>query len=216
MERELLEKMFEFHGHKCWASALGLRAGLIALRELGSPRSGAKTLYTILETGYNHGAGCFGDGVQYATGCTTGKGNLLRNPRGKLAFTLIDPQKRKQIRISFNPKIREQIAKSNFMKKRSQGIPPTEIPEEDVWEVVNLVLNAPEEEVLFIGKVEDSNFEPPFEVMGMEVCEICGEIVSLPYIRLLGTNKACSTGNKKVCIDCSGYEEGFEKGRYEK
>jgi formylmethanofuran dehydrogenase subunit E len=66
MERELLEKMFEFHGHKCWASALGLRAGLIALRELGSPRSGAKTFYTILETGYNHGAGCFGDGVQYA------------------------------------------------------------------------------------------------------------------------------------------------------
>jgi formylmethanofuran dehydrogenase subunit E len=35
MEKELLNKMFEFHGHKCWASALGLRAGLLAMEKLG-------------------------------------------------------------------------------------------------------------------------------------------------------------------------------------
>jgi len=35
MEKELLNKMFEFHVHKCWASALGLRAELLAMEKLG-------------------------------------------------------------------------------------------------------------------------------------------------------------------------------------
>jgi|GEM_PF-2767787 formylmethanofuran dehydrogenase subunit E len=35
MEKELLNKMFEFHGHKCWASASGLTAGLLAMEKLG-------------------------------------------------------------------------------------------------------------------------------------------------------------------------------------
>ncbi|PMP96372.1 MAG: formylmethanofuran dehydrogenase [Thermodesulfobacterium geofontis] len=212
MDRELLNKMFEFHGHKCWASALGLRAGLLALEKLGVKRANVKELFVILETGYNHGAACFGDGVQFATGCTAGKGNLIKKPRGKLAFTLIDPKQGKQIRICFNPKIREKIANSSFMKKRSAGVPPTEIPPEEVMEVVNLVLDSPVEDVLLIGNVEDSHFDPPAEVMGMAICDICGEMVARPYLRLIGSGQACEVGEfKKVCIDCSGYKEGFEK-----
>jgi len=121
--------MFEFHGHKCWASALGFRAGLIALKKLGVERAKAKELYTIIETGSFHGGSCFGDGVQFATGCTAGKGNFIKKPRGKLAFTLIDIKDWKEIRISINPKIKEKIAQYAFMKKRAAGIPPYEIPE---------------------------------------------------------------------------------------
>jgi formylmethanofuran dehydrogenase subunit E len=207
MKSELLNKMFEFHGHKCWASALGLRAGLFALEKLGVERAKAKELYIILETGYHHGAGCFGDGVQFATGCTLGKGNLIRRPRGKLAFTLIDPKQGKEIRLCFNPKIGEKIGASNFMKKRAAGVPPHEIPEEAVLEVINLVLDSPIEEVLLIGEVKESHFESPVEVMGLEVCEICKEPVAKAYVRIIGGGQSI----KKVCIDCSGYEEGFEK-----
>jgi len=207
MERELLNKMFEFHGHKCWASALGFRTGLLAMEKLGVKRANVKELFVILETGYHHAAGCFGDGVQFATGCTAGKGNLIRKPRGKLAFTLIDPKHWKQIRLCFNPKIREKIANSSFMKKRSAGVPPTEISEEEVMEVINLVLDSPVEDVLLVGKVGESHFEPPHEVMGLEVCEICGEPVAKAYVRIIGSGQNI----KKVCIDCSGYEEGFEK-----
>jgi len=212
IDRETLDKLFEFHGHKCWASALGFRAGQIALENLGVKRANVKELFVILETGYNHGAGCFGDGVQFATGCTAGKGNLIKKPRGKLAFTLIDPKQGKQIRLCFNPKIREKIANSTFMKKRAAGVPPTEISEEEVMEVINLLLESPMEEVLLVGKVEDSYFETPTEVMGMGVCDICGEMVARPYLRLIGKAQACEVVElKKVCIDCSGYEEGFEK-----
>lgn len=84
-DKQILTDLFKFHGHKCWASATGLRAGMAALRVLGAGRSGAKSLHAILETGYYHAAECFGDGIQYATGCTLGKGNIEKNPKGKLA-----------------------------------------------------------------------------------------------------------------------------------
>ena len=203
IDKHQLEKMFEFHGHKCWASALGFRAGLIALKKLGVERAKAKELYTIIETGSFHGGGCFGDGVQFATGCTAGKGNFIKKPRGKLAFTLIDIKDWKEIRISINPKIKEKIAQSAFMKKRAAGIPPYEIPEEEIMEVVNYVLDSPEDEVLIIGEVKETNFEPPTEVMGMINCEICGELVAKAFVRVIG-----QPGNLKlVCIDCAGYEE---------
>ncbi len=78
MDKKLLNKMFDFHGHKYWASALGLRAGLFALEKLGVKRSNVKELFVVLETGYNHGAGCFDDGVRFATGCTEGQDCKLK------------------------------------------------------------------------------------------------------------------------------------------
>ena len=83
--RQTLLKALEFHGHRCWASVAGVRAGLAALRELGVKRSGGRQLHGFVEIGDDHGGMCFGDGVQYATGCTLGKGNLEKTPYGKLA-----------------------------------------------------------------------------------------------------------------------------------
>lgn len=203
IDQELLNMLFKFHGHKCWASALGLRAGLIALRELKTQRTGTRSLYCFIEIGQAHGAVCFADGVQVATGCSTGKGNLIKVPRGKLAFTLIDTKKWQQIRIAYNGKLKDQIAQTAFMKKRAAGIPPTEIPDKEAMEVVNMVFSAPENEIFIISPISEAKFEPPEEILGSIVCGICGEWVSLPYVRILG--------EKKVCIDCAGYPEGFEK-----
>jgi formylmethanofuran dehydrogenase subunit E len=72
----------------CWASVAGVRIGLAALRVLGVKRSGGTQLYGIVEIGEDHGGTCFGDGVQYATGCTFGKGNIRKQPYGKLALSL--------------------------------------------------------------------------------------------------------------------------------
>jgi len=72
--KDVLNETFKFHGHICWASAIGTRAGLAALRELGVGRTGTSgELHCISEIGDNHGAQCFADGVQYSTGCTLGK-----------------------------------------------------------------------------------------------------------------------------------------------
>ena len=63
-DREVLQKALEFHGHRCWASVAGVRAGLAALRELGVKRSGGRQLHAFIEIGVDHGGMCFGDGVQ--------------------------------------------------------------------------------------------------------------------------------------------------------
>lgn len=197
-DKQALLDMIKFHGHKCWASAAGLRMGLVALRVLGAERSGAKSLHAILETGYHHAAGCFGDGIQYATGCTFGKGNIEKNPKGKLAVTVIDKSKGKAVRISFKPTLREKIRNSAFMRKRSQGIPPDQIPEEEQMELVNLIWDAPEEDILIIGPVEKHEWEEPEELMRMVICDGCNEMVAESYMRVVA--------GKPFCIDCAGYD----------
>ncbi|NLE93518.1 MAG: hypothetical protein GX599_05925 [Chloroflexi bacterium] len=154
-DRMILEKALEFHGHRCWASVAGVRVGLAALEKLGVKRSGGTQLYGIVEIGEDHGGMCFGDGVQYATGCTFGKGNIRKNPLGKLGFTLIEKDTNHAVRVVFTSKLQKQIAASNFMQQRAAGISPDEIPMEDQMELVELVWNAPEEEVLKVGEVFD-------------------------------------------------------------
>ncbi len=200
MEKTVLEKAFEFHGHICWASAAGVRAGLAALKELGVERTGSSgELHCILEIGDNHGAQCFADGVQYATGCTIGKGCIEKTGWGKLALTLIDKKKEKAVRVSYKPGRHKMVAESSFMRKRGQGIPPTEIAKEEAWEMANLIYEAPEDEVLAIGKVENYKWEDDFgEIMGLVPCAQCGELVSKVYLRVVG--------DRHVCIPCSGYD----------
>jgi formylmethanofuran dehydrogenase subunit E len=197
--KDILDKTFQFHGHICWASAIGARAGLAALRELGVERTGTSgELHCIVEIGDNHGAQCFADGVQYSTGCTLGKGNMEKAGWGKLAITLIDKQKEQAVRVSYKPERHKMIAESSFMKKRADGIPPTQIPEEEAWEMANILWDAPESEVLTIGTVEPCPYEDFGEVMGLVPCDSCKELVSKKYLRVVG--------DKHMCIPCSGYD----------
>lgn len=196
-EKQILLDALTFHGHKCWASTAGVRAGLAALKALGSNRSGAKSLHAILENGYYHGAMCFGDGVQYATGCTFGKGNIEKEPKGKLAVTVIDKAKKKAVRVAYKPTLQEQIKNSAFMQKRAAGVPPTQIPENEQWELVNLIWEASEKDVLTIGPIVDYDWNEPAEIVRFAVCSQCSELVAEPYLRIVE--------GKPLCMDCSGY-----------
>lgn len=199
METEnLLSETFKFHGHICWASAIGARAGVVALRALGVSRTGTSgELHLLIEIGDDHGAQCFADGVQYSTGCTFGKGNIEKTGFGKLAITLIDKNEERAVRVSYKPGRHQMIAESSFMKKRGAGVPPTQIPQEEAWEMVNILWEAPESEVLTVGEVEPFPYENFGEVMGLIPCASCGEMVSKKYLRVVG--------DKHMCIPCSGY-----------
>ncbi len=196
-DRDVLLEALRFHGHKCWASAAGVRAGLAALEALGVQRSGAKSLHAILEHGDYHGARCFGDGVQYSTGCTLGKGNVERRARGKLAVTLIDKAGGKAVRVAYRPTLQKQIRESSFMRKRSSGVPPTEIPESEAWELVDLIWDAPREQVLAVGPLDSVAWSEPEEIVRFAICEGCEELVAEPYMRLVE--------GQPRCLDCAGY-----------
>lgn len=197
-DREFLSKALEFHGHRCWASVAGVRAGLAARRVLGVPRSGGSQLFAVVEIGEEHGGMCFGDGVQYATGCTFGKGNLRKAPLGKLTVTLTDKTTGRAVRVAYKPTLQRQIADSAFMRQRADGVQPDEIPEEDQLALVHLVWDAPESDVLSIGEVVEDTTDWLPEVMGFLPCESCGELAALAYVRVVG--------QRKMCIPCSGYD----------
>jgi len=197
-DKEILMDALKFHGHRCWASVAGVRVGLAALRTLGVKRSGGTQLYGIVEIGEDHGGMCFGDGVQYATGCTFGKGNIRKEPYGKLTLTLIDKATDRSVRVSYRPTLQKQIAESAFMRKRGMGIMPDEIPLEEQMELVNMVWGAPEPDILNIGEITPYKREWFPEVLGFKPCESCGELTAHAYLRVVGA--------KHVCIPCSGYD----------
>lgn len=197
-ERETLMKALEFHGHRCWASVAGVRAGLAALRVLNVKRSGGRQLHAYIEIGEDHGGMCFGDGVQYSTGCTLGKGNMEKTGYGKLAVTVIERVSNRAVRVSYKPTLQKQIGASAFMIKRGEGMEPDEIPEAEQIELVDLIWNAPEADVLAIGEIFQFEREWFPEVMGFVPCAACHELTARAYLRVVG--------DKHVCIPCSGYE----------
>jgi formylmethanofuran dehydrogenase subunit E len=193
----ILEQALGFHGHKCWASTAGVRLGLAAMRELGVSRAGAKELHAVIEIGDYHGGMCFGDGIQFTTGCTFGKGNIEKSGEGKFAVTLVDKKSNRAVRVAYKPTLQPRIKATPFMQKRSAGVPASQIPETEQMEVVHLVWDAPEESVMKVGPVETRVWQEPEEVVRFVVCPKCGELVAEPYARV--------AEGAIVCAACSGY-----------
>ena len=81
---------------------------------------------------------CFGDGVRYTTGCAFGKGNIREDAHGKLAFTLIEKDTNRAVRVSNKPALQKQISKSEFMTTRGLGVMPDDIPEAEQIAMVDL------------------------------------------------------------------------------
>ena len=81
LTKETIDRTVAFHGHWCPGLAGGIRAAEWALSELGA-RSEDEELVAVVETDM-----CGVDAIQYLTGCTFGKGNLVYRDYGKNAFT---------------------------------------------------------------------------------------------------------------------------------
>jgi len=83
LPQETIAKVISFHGHSCPGLSIGIRASELSRRELGDLPD--TRMVCIVETDM-----CGIDAVQYLTGCTFGKGNLIHRDYGKIAFTFFD------------------------------------------------------------------------------------------------------------------------------
>ncbi len=199
--KEYLETGFKFHGHKCPAMPMGLKAGLAAMNRLGVERSKDKELFVESETGEGHAAGCFLDGVMTATGCTYGKSNIKKLFYNKLAFTLTDTRIGKAVRVSVKPGFLENALNSPFVQKRKAGIPPQDIPPEITDPLVSKIISLPEAEFLEISEVFTVDIKKKKgAVFETKRCEKCGEATFLNKLRI-------GKDGKTLCIPCSEYGE---------
>ena len=73
LSNDLLEGAVKFHGHFGPFLILGLRAGLLGVDYLGKDYF---EMRAKVETVLHPPRSCFIDGIQFASGCTTGKDNL--------------------------------------------------------------------------------------------------------------------------------------------
>ncbi len=195
--KEYLDVAWEFHGHRCPAMPMGLRAGLTAMKALGVERSKDKELFVEAETGKGHAAGCFLDGIMTATGCTYGKSNIQKLYYNKMAFTLVDTKAGKAVRVSLKPDFFEKALNSPFVQERKKGVPPQDIPAAITDPLVERVLGLRDSDFLNISDVFQKDVRKGSPTFDVNRCEKCGETVF--------TDKLTKTADGRLlCIPCSG------------
>jgi formylmethanofuran dehydrogenase subunit E len=199
--KEYYDVALEFHGHKCPAMPMGLRAGLAALKALGVERAKDKELIVESETGEGQAAGCFVDGLMVATGATYGKANIKKFNYGKMAFTLIDTRTGSAVRASLKPEFFEKALSSPFVQKRREGMLPQDIPLEITQPQVERVLSLKEVEFLTISDVFQRKVKKGSTNFDLKRCAKCGEAVFTDKLKE-------GPGGKAICIPCSEAEGG--------
>ena len=188
---ELLELGFKFHGHRCPGMPLGLRVGLAAMEKLGVSRAKDGEVLALIETGEAHCAGCFGDGIQVATGCTYGKGNIKKTHYGKIAVTLVDVKNQKAVRANVASEFFTKMEQSPFMQQRNDGVPASKVPGDISQPSIDMVMSMPDSAFIEVSDVFDHDIKPPVVQFKRVKCDVCGEMVIEKYARVLDDKIAC-------------------------
>ena len=197
-EKELLYSALNMHGHICGGMPLGFKAGLAALKALNAKREPNMDKMVIVFSGERHAAGCFADGVQFATGCTFGKGLMKKEPKGKFSFLLIDKVNEKAVQVTIKPEVMLNAFKSPFVEMRKKGIKPTEIPEDLAQNMFKRPFSLKDEDLSIIKGPFDFSIPKGKSCFNLVTCEKCGDAVAENYIKL--------EDGKKVCIDCWSFK----------
>ena len=170
------QQCVNFHGHSCPGLAIGFRACEAVRKKLDLHFSQDEELVCVTEND-----ACGVDAVQFLTGCTMGKGNLIYKARGKMAFSFFSRASGANVRVVFK-----------------QGF-PAEGMDRTTWQ--EHILKAPLDELF---DIKEPAYEPPPQARLFKrlVCEQCGEGMAEHMARF--------QEGKTVCLDClTGYSRGW-------
>lgn len=184
------------HGHKCPAMPMGLRAGMAALEALGVERAADGQLVALIEIDSDHCATCYADGIQMATGCTFGKGNIKKLGYGKFSLTLVERKTGRSVRVTTRNEIIKRNQESEFIQYRKRGVPASMIEPALVDPYVDFILQASVADLFKVGEIKETKLPAgrPHD-FNTQVCSECGEIMVERYARL--------KEGKLVCIPCA-------------
>jgi formylmethanofuran dehydrogenase subunit E len=196
IDEATLQQVVAFHGHLCPGLAMGVQAAGIALREIG-PHAQDEEIVAVTETDM-----CGVDAIQFLTGCTYGKGNLIHTDIGKNAFTFYRRSDGKAIRIASRPDAwqRDPEHEALFATVRSGGASDEERAlSRELHEALSRQVLAQSPDELFDVKAVDS--EPPGKarIHASVACSACGEEVMETRVRLLQGQELCGP-----CFEASG------------
>ncbi len=196
ISKELIEETTRFHGHWCPGLAIGIRASEIALEEMG--KAADEDVVAVAEAD-----NCAVDAIQYLTGCTLGKGNLIFKDYGKSAFSFYRRSDGKSLRLVLRPGVfgEEGAAIGKLHKKMQEG-GLTEEEERQRKEMRAAVSRRiMEGEATDVFELTNPRHPMPKKarVMGSLICEACGESTMESRTRRLG--------GEVLCIPCFELKE---------
>jgi formylmethanofuran dehydrogenase subunit E len=178
-----------FHGHWCPGLALGIRVAEVALARM-ERHAEDEEIVAVVETD-----NCAVDAIQYLTGCTFGKGNLVHLDYGKNAFTFIRRSDRKAIRV--------RVRSGGWGTRDGGDAPPAEISpgdqaalqrarpgESTPAERAQAILDAPLDKLV---RVEEVQPQVPrrARIHDSVTCAECGERVMETRARLFRGETLC-------------------------
>jgi len=181
ISEEELKAVIAFHGHWCPGLATGIRISEIALEEFG--KSSDEEIVAVSESD-----NCAVDAVQFLTGCSVGKGNLILKNIGKIAFSFYRRSDGKALRVISRSNVARGTSEEyrNLQDKRNQGtITESETArlQELRWEHCTRILESDLDEMFVTGKPLEP--APPFAPMKKSlICAECGEMVMETKARL--------------------------------
>ena len=172
LSEETIAKVADFHGHSCPGLSIGIRASEMARRELGDLPD--TRMVCITETDM-----CGVDAVQYLTGCTFGKGNLIHRDYGKMAFTFFDRENGQGFRCILKPDANGDMGEA--LSRLSRKIAEGQANQEDEKRVQVLRQQIQERimtadlDALFEITVARQRIPRKARVLESLVCEMCEE-----------------------------------------
>jgi formylmethanofuran dehydrogenase subunit E len=137
----IVERAAEFHGHLGPFLVIGVRIGLIGLRELGIEKNDGNLHITAMLRD-SVPFSCTIDGIQVSTRCTTGNQKLKLIDSQGIAAEFELPH-REKLTVAVNPTTFNRLKGSLL----SENVSP-----EETQKLALLVASMPEEELFIIGR----------------------------------------------------------------
>lgn len=170
--QERIAATISFHGHSCPGLAIGIRAAELALQELDNPQN--NEIVAVVETDM-----CGVDAIQFLTGATMGKGNLIHRDYGKMAFSFFHRQTGQGFRALLNPNVRGRMddEMADLMRKQIQGtITKDEQQRLGILrsQIQERFMTLPLKEMFIITSLNNGLPRGP-QILQSLACEQCGE-----------------------------------------
>jgi len=184
-----VSKVQAFHGHMCPGLAIGIRVAEQALLEMGE-RPGDEEVVALVETN-----NCAVDAIQFVTGCTFGKGNLIHLDYGKNAFRFVRRSDGKAIRIVMKPDALPPggAEEGALMKRIREGSASEEDKQESArlrQKRVEAILSMPLADFVDVQTIEP-DIPPRARIFNSVACDACGEKTMETRLRLLEGKPYC-------------------------
>ena len=186
---ETIDAVIAFHGHTCPGLAIGIRAAELALDRFEKP-SKDEELVAITETDM-----CGVDAIQFLTGCTYGKGNLIHRDYGKSAFSFYDRNTGTGFRAVLDHGVGADLRQEmqELRGKNEKTASEAKRLKEIFGDLKDLYMSLPLEKMFSVSELP-SRPPRPAVILDSLACAECGEMTMESRTR--------QWAGKTLCIPC--------------